>query len=144
MPGGGRLTIETANTYLDSDYAVAAGTQSGQYVLIAVTDTGAGMTREVIEKALGPFFPTKPVGKGTGLGLSQVYGFVKQSGGHLKIYLARLAAPQAAPEPSRLAPGAPRGARRKVLLVEDDERVRAFAEDALRELGYEVVSAAAP
>ena len=153
MPEGVRLTIETSNAYLDDNYAAAAGAPSGQYVMIAVTDTGSGMAREVVDKALEPFFTTKPVGKGTGLGLSQVYGFVKQSGGHLKIYsepgqgttvkiyLARLAGSQAAPEPSRLAPGAPQGARRKVLLVEDDERVRAFAEDALRELGYEVVSA---
>src|SRR6185312_16372298 len=86
MPDGGRLTIETANAYLDSDYGAAEGAKPGQYVMIAVTDTGCGMTREVIDRALEPFFTTKPVGKGTGLGLSQVYGFVRQSGGHLKIY----------------------------------------------------------
>ncbi len=153
MPEGGRLTIETANAYLDADYAAAEGAKPGQYVLIAVTDTGCGMTKEVIERALEPFFTTKPVGKGTGLGLSQVYGFVRQSGGHLKIYsevqqgttvkiyLPRLFAPEATVEPPKpVPPAAASGDRRTVLLVEDDERVRAFAEEALRDLGYDVVS----
>jgi signal transduction histidine kinase/ActR/RegA family two-component response regulator len=153
MPDGGRLTIETANTYLDADYAAAEGAKPGQYVMIAVTDAGCGMSREVIDRALEPFFTTKPVGKGTGLGLSQVYGFVKQSGGHLKIYsepdqgttvkvyLPRLFAAEVPVEPPRPLAAAPSGDRRKVLLVEDDERVRAFAEEALRDLGYEVVAA---
>ena len=153
MPDGGRLTIETANTYLDSDYAAIAGAAEGQYVMIAVTDTGCGMSREVVDKALEPFFTTKPVGKGTGLGLSQVYGFVKQTGGHLKIYsepgqgttvkiyLSRLVSGPPVGEPARPAPAPAAGERRVVLLVEDDERVRAFAEDALRELGYTVLSA---
>ena len=87
MPGGGRLTIETQNAHLDARYVSAhLGVPAGQYVLIAVSDTGTGMSAEVAEKAFDPFFTTKGVGKGTGLGLSQVYGFVKQSGGHLKIY----------------------------------------------------------
>jgi CheY-like chemotaxis protein/nitrogen-specific signal transduction histidine kinase len=153
MPAGGRLTIETANAYLDSDYAASEGARPGQHVMIAVTDTGCGMAPEVIDRALEPFFTTKPVGKGTGLGLSQVYGFVKQSGGHLKIYsepdqgttvkiyLPRLFAAEQPAGPPRPPPPAVRGDRRVVLLVEDDERVRAFAEDALRELGYDVVSA---
>jgi signal transduction histidine kinase/ActR/RegA family two-component response regulator len=153
MPGGGRLTIETANAYLDSDYAAAEGAKPGQYVMIAVTDTGCGMTREVIDRALEPFFTTKAVGKGTGLGLSQVYGFVRQSGGHLKIYsevgqgttvkiyLPRMFAPEATAEPPKpVAPAAASDDRRKVLLVEDDDRVRAFTEEALRDLGYDVVS----
>ena len=152
MPAGGRLTIETANAYLDSDYAAAEGAKPGQYIMVAVTDTGCGMTREVIDRALEPFFTTKPVGKGTGLGLSQVYGFVRQSGGHVKIYsepgqgttvkiyLPRLFAAEAPAEPPRVAAGAAPGEQRKVLLVEDDERVRAFAEEALRDLGYVVVS----
>jgi signal transduction histidine kinase len=153
MPDGGRLTIETANAYLDSDYAVAEGAKPGQFVMIAVTDTGCGMTREIIDRALEPFFTTKPVGKGTGLGLSQVYGFVRQSGGHLKIYseprqgttvkiyLPRLFAAEAPTEPPKApVPPAP-GDRRRVLLVEDDERVRAFTEEALRDLGYDVVAA---
>jgi signal transduction histidine kinase/ActR/RegA family two-component response regulator len=153
MPSGGRLTIETANAYLDSDYAAAEGAKPGQYVMIAVTDTGCGMTKEVIDRALEPFFTTKPVGKGTGLGLSQVYGFVRQSGGHLKIYsevgqgttvkiyLPRLFAPEATAEPPKTVASAPASDdRRKVLLVEDDDRVRAFTEEALRDLGYDVVS----
>ena len=87
MPDGGRLTIETQNAHLDERYAAThAAVAAGQYVLIAITDTGTGMAPEVIEKAFDPFFTTKEVGKGTGLGLSQVYGFVKQSGGHVKIY----------------------------------------------------------
>jgi signal transduction histidine kinase/CheY-like chemotaxis protein len=154
MPNGGRLTIETANAYLDSDYAASEGAKPGQYVMIAVTDTGCGMSREVIDRALEPFFTTKPVGKGTGLGLSQVYGFVRQSGGHLKIYsevrqgttvkiyLPRLFAPETTAEPLKAgAPAAASGDRRRVLLVEDDDRVRAFTEEALRDLGYEVVAA---
>jgi signal transduction histidine kinase/ActR/RegA family two-component response regulator len=153
MPDGGRLTIETANAYLDSDYAAAEGAKPGQYVMIAVTDTGCGMTREVIDRALEPFFTTKPVGKGTGLGLSQVYGFVRQSGGHLKIYsepgqgttvkiyLPRLFAAETPIEPARTPAAAAPSDRRKVLVVEDDERVRAFTEEALSDLGYDVVSA---
>src|SRR6185295_3826828 len=87
MPDGGKLTIETANAYLDDPYAVAhAEVAAGQYVLIAITDTGHGMTPEVSARAFEPFFTTKTVGAGTGLGLSQVYGFMKQSGGHVKIY----------------------------------------------------------
>ena len=87
MPDGGKLTIETANCHLDDDYAARhAEVPAGQYVMIAVTDTGTGMPPDVAAKAFDPFFTTKPVDKGTGLGLSQVFGFVKQSGGHVKIY----------------------------------------------------------
>jgi signal transduction histidine kinase/ActR/RegA family two-component response regulator len=155
MPDGGKLTIETVNTHLDADYAEDAGAKPGQYVMIAVTDTGVGMTPDVVEKAVDPFFTTKPVGKGTGLGLSQVYGFVKQSGGHfriyseprqgttVKIYLPRLFGPQA-----EIAAPAPRAKavphnelKHTVLLVEDDERVRQFALEALLDLGYRVVEA---
>jgi signal transduction histidine kinase len=87
MPDGGKMTIETGNAYLDDEYAAAhIGVVAGEYVLIAVTDTGVGMTRDVIDKIFDPFFTTKAPGKGTGLGLSQVYGFVKQSGGHIAAY----------------------------------------------------------
>jgi signal transduction histidine kinase len=87
MPGGGKLTLETANVYLDDNYAASqVEVLPGQYVMVAVTDSGVGMTPEVITKAFDPFFTTKDVGHGTGLGLSQVYGFAKQSGGHVKIY----------------------------------------------------------
>ena len=87
MPDGGKLTIETANAHLDDAYAsTQADVAPGQYVLIAVTDNGPGMRPEVVAKAFEPFFTTKPPGRGTGLGLSQVYGFIKQSGGHVRIY----------------------------------------------------------
>ena len=154
MPKGGKLTIETANTFLDESYAaVNEDVTPGQYVMIAVSDTGVGMTAEVIGKAFEPFFTTKTVGHGTGLGLSQVYGFIKQSGGHVKIYsepghgttvklyLPRLAAadvPEASPEPQRLV--APVSGQ-MILLVEDDADVQAFAADALRGLGYRVLTA---
>src|ERR1700678_4250952 len=87
MPEGGKLTIEASNSYLDEVYCRQSGdVRPGQYVQIAVTDTGSGMSKEVIERAFEPFFTTQQSGQGTGLGLSQVYGFVKQSGGHVKIY----------------------------------------------------------
>jgi PAS domain S-box-containing protein len=156
MPNGGRLTIETQNAHLDDRYAAHhSGLAAGQYVLIAVTDTGAGMPPDVLEKAFDPFFTTKPVGKGTGLGLSQVYGFVKQSGGHvkiytevgqgtaIKIYLPRLMSPaerSADSEPAER--DLPLGdGRDVVLLVEDEPAVRRFSSDALVELGYRVLEA---
>jgi len=87
MESSGKLTIEVGNAFLDQDYARGhAEVAAGQYVMLAVTDTGSGMTPDVLEKVFEPFFSTKPEGKGTGLGLSMVYGFVKQSGGHVKIY----------------------------------------------------------
>ena len=154
MPNGGKLTIETANASLDERYA---GDQAevipGQYVMLAVTDNGTGMSRETLAKAFEPFFTTKDVGHGTGLGLSQVYGFVKQSGGHVKIYsevgegttvkiyLPRLYSDEATEvdEPiSRI----PKGYDNETILVtEDDEDVRAHTRGILRELGYNVLEA---
>jgi CheY-like chemotaxis protein len=153
MGDGGRLTIETANAYLDDAYAAShAEVPAGQYVMIAVTDTGAGMPPDVAARAFEPFFTTKPISKGTGLGLSQVFGFVKQTGGHvkiyseigsgttLKIYLPRyfgedVQPVEALPVKAQVAP------TETVLVVEDDDRVRAGTVDTLRELGYVVIHA---
>ena len=155
MPEGGRLTIETANCHLDDAYASAhVEVPAGQYVLVAVTDTGCGMPPDVTAKAFDPFFTTKGVGKGTGLGLTQVHGFVKQSGGHVKIYsepgegttiklyLPRFhGAEQAAAERSVEGP-VPRGdIDTLILVVEDEERARQVTAESLRELGYSVVHA---
>jgi signal transduction histidine kinase len=154
MPNGGKLTIETANAYLDDEYSAHEGLPMGQYVLIAVTDTGAGMTPEVAGKVLDPFFTTKKPGSGTGLGLSQVYGFVKQSGGHVKIYseigqgtsvkiyLPRYFGEVRALEAVQARAPLPRNdGSVTVLVAEDEEGVRAHAVDALEELGYTVLSA---
>jgi PAS domain S-box-containing protein len=156
MPNGGKMTIETANCYLDDAYVEGLDepVMRGQYVLVAVADTGMGMNRDTAERAFEPFFTTKDVGKGTGLGLSQVYGFVRQSSGHVKIYselgegttvkiyLPRhLGAKHAAkadfvPEAAR-AIGA-----ESILVVEDDDGLRTYATEILRELGYLVLVAA--
>ena len=156
MPDGGKMTIETANCYLDDAYVdgLAEPVMRGQYILIAVADTGIGMDRDTVEKAFEPFFTTKDVGKGTGLGLSQVYGFVRQSSGHVKIYselgegttvkiyLPRhLGAKDAAK--ADLVPEADRAiGTESILVVEDDEGLRTYATEILRELGYLVLAAA--
>jgi signal transduction histidine kinase len=155
MPeGGGRLTIETANAFIDEYYSRENQVPSGQYVMIAVTDTGMGMTSEVMARAFDPFFTTKSVGKGTGLGLSQVFGFVRQSGGHVKlysepgvgttvkVYLPRYYGEGSAAEPRRPSPVTSGHASEVVLVVEDEERVRNFSVEALRDLGYTVLEAA--
>jgi PAS domain S-box-containing protein len=155
MPQGGRLTIETTNAYVDEAYAVAhAEVVPGQYALISVSDTGAGMDSETIRRAFEPFFTTKPVGQGTGLGLSQVYGFVKQSGGHVKIYsevgqgttvkiyLPRLERSEEEHDPHCSAPVPEGNANETILVVEDDANVRSYSVDALRDLGYRVIEAA--
>ncbi len=152
MPDGGRLTIETQNSHLDNRYVQSEiGVPAGQYVLIAVSDTGSGMPAEVIAKAFDPFFTTKDIGKGTGLGLSQAYGFVKQSGGHVKIYSEvgdgtsiKIYLPRSDEdilEPSSQTVGEDmRGEAREVILVVDDEpAVRQFSVDAFEELGYSVL-----
>ncbi len=155
MPHGGKLTIETQNTHLDLRYVTAhPGVPAGQYVLIAVSDTGSGMSEAVIAKAFDPFYTTKEVGKGTGLGLSQVYGFVKQSGGHVKIYseprqgttvkiyLPRLTGADAEDEEDVFSGNFPLGESQEVVLVvEDEPAVRTFSVDALTELGYSVLEA---
>ena len=154
MPSGGKLTIETANTGLDEKYTSQFdGLEPGQFVVIAVSDTGVGMSADVIERAFEPFFTTKEVGHGTGLGLSQVYGFVRQSGGHVRVYsevgegttvklfLPRLASDAVHDEPAEHRPVAASRGGETILVVEDDESVRAAASDMLRELGYRVVTA---
>lgn len=155
MPEGGKLTLETANAHLDEEYARAnAEVTPGQYVMLAVTDTGIGMTPDVVEKAFEPFFTTKEIGEGTGLGLSQVYGFIKQSGGHIKIYsepgqgtTVRLYLPRlreqlgVVQEDVPILKPPPLGGRETILVVEDNDEVRAYTTDILRELGYEVLEA---
>jgi PAS domain S-box-containing protein len=155
MPQGGRLTIETVNAYIDEAYATShAEVAPGQYVLISVSDTGIGMDSDILARAFEPFFTTKPVGQGTGLGLSQVYGFVKQSGGHVKIYsevgqgttvkiyLPRFETTGEESETPAAMPIPEGSSQETVLVVEDEEAVRAYSVDALRDLGYRVIEAA--
>ncbi len=158
VDGGGHVIIKTANIVLENDDARPEGdAMRGQFVMVAVSDDGPGMSADVLAKAIDPFFTTKPVGKGTGLGLSQVYGFARQSGGHLKIssvpgsgatvaiYLPRhegviVEAPRdRAIVDAMTSPRARAG--ESVLVVEDDDRVRAMSVAALIELGYEVITA---
>jgi len=156
-PAGGKLTIETCNVDVDERYAAEHEMAVGHYVQICVTDTGEGMSPEVLERAFDPFFTTKDVGKGTGLGLSQVFGFAKQSGGHVSIYsevgegttvrlyLPRFFGAAETPDVEIEADEAPLGARSEVVLVvEDEPRVRQFAIDVLQELGYTVLAASRP
>jgi signal transduction histidine kinase/CheY-like chemotaxis protein len=156
MSDGGKITIETANTYLDDAYVMQFGdVRAGQYVLLSVTDTGTGIPSDVLEKVFDPFFTTKPAGIGSGLGLSMVHGFAKQSDGHVRIYsevgqgtTVKLYLPRlVAPEPLTLpTPEAQRqlsvltGSGERVLVVEDNEGVREYASAALRESGYQVVA----
>ncbi|TCL71135.1 PAS domain S-box protein [Rhizobium sp. BK251] len=152
MNGSGKLTIEVGNAFIDEDYARRhVDVEPGQYVMLAVTDTGGGMTQEIIDKVFEPFFSTKPVGKGTGLGLSMVYGFVKQSGGHVKVYsevghgtTVRLYLPRSARAEDRLADldyGPTSGGTETILVAEDDEDVRATVVEMLGDLGYRVLKA---
>jgi len=156
MPGGGKLTLEAGNAHLDHDYAEAnPEVRPGRYAVIAVTDTGCGMSPEIIEHAFEPFFTTKPEGRGTGLGLSQVFGFVKQSGGHMKIYseldhgttvklyLPRAPAGAADVEDRARPDASPRGTE-TLLVVEDDPDVRAAVVEMVEDLGYAVEEAGNP
>jgi signal transduction histidine kinase/ActR/RegA family two-component response regulator len=154
MEEGGRLTIETANCCLDDAYVRSeVGVPAGQYVMISISDTGSGMTPEVLAKAFDPFFTTKAVGRGTGLGLSQTYGFVKQSGGHIKIYsesghgsVIKIYLPRIVADTIHVVAAKEvvlaRGDLTKVILVVDDEPdVREVTTNILRELGYTVIHA---
>ncbi|WP_372013456.1 response regulator [Pseudoxanthomonas sp. 10H] len=152
MGGRGRLTIEVGNAFLDDNYVrLHADVRAGQYVMLAVTDTGCGIPSELLEKVFEPFFTTKPEGKGTGLGLSMVYGFARQSDGHVKVYsevghgtTIKLYLPRAHESEDTLVsmerlPVA--GGSETVLVVEDDEDVRATAVEMLTDLGYRVLRA---
>lgn len=154
MPEGGKLTIETANTHLDEAYArMHDEVQPGQYVGIFFTDTGIGMTPETVAHAFEPFFTTKESGQGTGLGLSQVYGFIKQSGGHVKIYsevglgttvklyLPRYRGTEQVVDEKLETHEPPQGQSELVLVVEDDPDVRDYTVEMVGDLGYSVLSA---
>ena len=152
MPKGGKLTIEAGNAMLDAEYCrLHDDVQPGQYVMVGVTDTGSGIAPELLERVFEPFFSTKPEGKGTGLGLSMVYGLVKQSGGHvkiysemgqgttIKIYLPRVHQAEDALADEAAAPV--RGGTETILVVEDDDEVRETAVGLLTDLGYRVLKA---
>jgi CheY-like chemotaxis protein len=150
MPEGGRLTIETSNGYLDEAYAALhPDVRAGQYGVLSVTDTGVGMTADVIDRIFEPFWTTKPIGKGTGLGLSQLFGFVKQSNGHVavysevgqgttfKIYLPRHRGAVLADAEDGGAELPRAEDQQAVLVVEDEDTVRMLVLDVLQDLGYE-------
>ena len=150
MPDGGELLIETANVYLDgNDITTLEPVKAGDYLMLAVSDNGSGMTPSVLSKAFDPFFTTKPIGQGTGLGLSMIYGFAQQSGGHVsldslpdqgtcvRLYLPRLHGSEPeSPEAELVEQPAPIAAGETVMVVEDDPAVRMLVLDLLRELGY--------
>jgi CheY-like chemotaxis protein len=151
MPEGGNLRIEASNVVIDDDEA-GADLATGSYLRVDVADTGIGMEEDVAKRAFEPFFTTKGIGKGSGLGLSQVYGFVSQSGGAVRIestpgigtvvtlYLPRSVS-VVGPDPTVHSVGHPRG-NETILVVEDDKQVRDVAVEMIEELGYEVVTAA--
>ena len=157
MPDGGKITIETRNADLDERYArLHSEVKPGQYVMLAITDTGSGMPPEVVERAFEPFFSTKEPGKGTGLGLSQIFGFAKQSNGHVtiysevghgttvRLYLPRHSGATEDAEPVAAAPNAPQSRGELILVVEDEPAVRRISVQALQELGYRTLSADDP
>jgi CheY-like chemotaxis protein len=152
MDGQGKLTIEVGNAFFDEEYVRKhADVNAGQYVMLAVSDTGSGMPAQVIAQAFEPFFSTKPEGKGTGLGLSMVYGFVKQSGGHITIYsevghgtTIRMYLPRTLEAEDIIVAVEEQvviGGSETILVVEDDDQVRGIVVDLLRELGYQVLKA---
>jgi PAS domain S-box-containing protein len=154
MPDGGKLTIETANKWIDERAARRHDLPVGQYVSVCVTDTGVGMTSEVVSKAFDPFFTTTPIGVGTGLGLSMIYGFARQSGGQVRIYsevgqgttmciyLPRHAEDAALPDEPELETEAPLGEGEVVLVIDDEPTIRMLVADLLTEAGYAVIEAA--
>jgi PAS domain S-box-containing protein len=155
MPNGGKLTLEAGNAILDREYCQSnPEVTAGQYVVIGVSDTGSGMSKDVLARAFEPFFTTKELGHGTGLGLSQVYGFVKQSGGHLKIYsevdqgtTVKIYLPRyfGTDDNDQLVEGELLGQAENgenILIVEDDDDLRAYLTDVVRGLGYGVLNAA--
>ena len=155
MPNGGKLIIETANASLDKAYisSLSEDIAPGEFVMIAITDTGTGMDMTTQERAFDPFFTTKEVGKGTGLGLSQVYGFARQSAGHVKIYseigegtTVKIYLPRSASDRKNQIIGEANKLSRwtgaeTILVVEDDDELRKYASGVLEELGYRVMSA---
>jgi CheY-like chemotaxis protein len=150
MPSGGRITIETKNIVLDRDYALLQEDEiaPGEYVMLSVSDNGTGMTPEVAKRVFEPFFTTKAGGEGSGLGLSMVYGFIRQSNGHIKIYsevghgtTVRMYFPRSDPAGATVAPVARRatpGGNERILVVEDEAAVREIVGEQLRGLGYDV------
>ena len=154
MPDGGRLTIETGNRWIDPRVARTQDLEPGQYVSICVSDTGGGMSPDVAARAFEPFFTTKPMGEGTGLGLSMIYGFVRQSGGQVRIYSERdegtmvcLYLPRhlgaVEDEPTPEIAHAPRAqAGETVMVVDDEPTVRMLVAEILHELGYQCIEAA--
>ena len=153
MPHGGRITIETANKWLDDRAARERDLLPGQYLSVCVTDTGTGMTPEIIERAFDPFYTTKPLGQGTGLGLSMIHGFVRQSGGQVRIYsefghgttvclyLPRFSGAAEADRPAELEPKLEPGQGETVLVIDDEEPIRMLIGDVLREAGYRILEA---
>ncbi|HEV2675935.1 MAG TPA: PAS domain-containing protein [Aliidongia sp.] len=153
MPDGGRITIETANKWLDDRAAGERDLAPGQYISLSVTDTGTGMTPDVIARAFDPFFTTKPIGQGTGLGLSMIHGFVRQSGGQVRIYselgtgttmglyLPRLIGEADDPDMPAAAPAADAGHGETVLVIDDEPTVRMLMIEVLEEAGYATLQA---
>jgi CheY-like chemotaxis protein len=154
MPNGGKLALETSNIFLDESYAgMHSEVAPGNYVMIAVSDTGTGISPALLERVFEPFFTTKEVGRGTGLGLSMVFGFVKQSGGHVKIYseeghgtsvkiyLPRATGLQQTPAEAKVSANI-EGGNEMVLVVEDDMLVRRYVMTQIQSLGYSTLEAA--